>query len=221
MRKKFILLVCVIFLILSCFAIYISKNKVSASEKDNIFNKIQKSKHTENSKSNSSKKENDIKDKANITTEDEIRNDNLENKDNKSNNAPSKNDNAKEDNSKVMKSITHNDGKQPANTITKSENKISVWEKLGITENEYYNSPAPNEGELAFRDSETKCDQVENEITNKYTLVTHSGDVKSYSEKYLGCWITIYLPNNKWMFYNEFKLRESKGEFKKYERTTQ
>lgn len=88
------------------------------------------------------------------------------------------------------------------------------WDKLGISEYDYYNSPGPNEGELAFRDAESKCDAVGTNISNKYGFVTHSGDVKSYSENYIGCWITIHLADGSWMFYREFLEREKRGEFK-------
>lgn len=88
------------------------------------------------------------------------------------------------------------------------------WEKLGISEYDYYNSPAKNEGEIAFRDAESVCDSVSANISNKYGLVTHFGDVKSYSENYIGCWITIHLADGSWMFYKEFLAREKLGEFK-------
>lgn len=87
------------------------------------------------------------------------------------------------------------------------------WEKLGISEYDYYNSPGPNEGQIAFRGAESECERIATDITNTYGFVTHYGDVKSYSERYIGCWITVHLPNGNRMFYNEFKARESRGEF--------
>ena len=88
---------------------------------------------------------------------------------------------------------------------------MTEWEKLGISEWDYYNSPAPNEGELATNIND--CDTEANNIISKYKLVAHSGDVYSYSDDYLGCWIVVNMSDGSWMFYNEFKNREKSGEF--------
>lgn len=87
------------------------------------------------------------------------------------------------------------------------------WEKLGISEYDYYNSPRPNEGEIAFREPESKCERVSNEITNMYHFTTSYGDVHSYSEDYIGCWLIVYMRDGSWIFYKEFKQREARGEF--------
>ena len=97
--------------------------------------------------------------------------------------------------------------------ISTDSSPQNPWERLGISENDYYNSPAPNEGEIAFRESESKCDSVATSITNTYGFVTHFGDVYSYSESYIGCWITVHLPDGRKMFYNEFISRANRGEF--------
>ena len=87
-----------------------------------------------------------------------------------------------EDNSQANDEVTI---KQPESIP--QNNTQTEWEKLGISEYDYYNSPTPSDGEIAFREEESKCDAVTSEITSKYSFVTHYGDVRSYSNKYLGC----------------------------------
>ena len=101
----------------------------------------------------------------------------------------------------------------PTSSVSPTPTQKTAWELLGISEYDYYNSPGPNEGELAFRESESKCDNVATSITNTYGFVTHFGDVYSYSESYIGCWITVHLPDGRRMFYNEFISRVNRGEF--------
>ena len=123
-------------------------------------------------------------------------------------------------------------GKEGTNNSTvKSETNVSIpksptsqpqpssppvqteWGKLGISEYDYYNRPAPGEGEIAFSEAESKCDAVADNITNQYSFVTHTGDVRSRSENYLGCWITIHFADGSYMFYKEFMSRVNRGEF--------
>lgn len=92
-------------------------------------------------------------------------------------------------------------------------NTPTEWEKLGISEYDYYNSPRPNEGEIAFREPESTCDRVSQEIASQYHFRTQYGDVHSYSEDYIGCWIVVNMYDGSWMFYSEFKQREARGEF--------
>ena len=110
-------------------------------------------------------------------------------------------------------SSNSNSSTPPKNNTYVAPRTLTEWEKLGISEYEYYHSPAPNEGEIAFYSSESVCANEANSIVTKYKVVTNYGDVKSYSENYLGCWIVVKLPNGSWMFYKEFKNREANGEF--------
>lgn len=126
-----------------------------------------------------------------------------------SNNSTNTNDKASTSNNKEKSSPNI-----PTNNYVPPVPVQTEWEKLGISEYDYYNSPGENEGEIAFSDAVSVCDGVGANISDKYGLVTHSGDVKSYSENYIGCWITIHLADGSWMFYNEFKVREARGEFK-------
>lgn len=115
-------------------------------------------------------------------------------------------------------STSNNKEKSNPNTTTNNYTPPvpvqTEWGKLGISEYDYYNSPGENEGEVAFRDAVSVCDSEGAKISDKYSLVVHTGDVRSYSEKYIGCWITVHLQDGSWMFYNEFKVREARGEFK-------
>lgn len=111
-------------------------------------------------------------------------------------------------------SYVQNNSSTPISSVSSTPPVTQTpWGALGISEYDYYNNPAPNEGELAFRESESKCDSVATLIANQYGFVTHFGDVYSYSESYIGCWITIHLPDGRRMFYNEFMSRVNRGEF--------
>lgn len=98
-----------------------------------------------------------------------------------------------------------------SNNTTTTPKILTEWEKLGISEYDYYNTPTPNEGEIA--NEITDCDSKADEINVEYGFITHSGDVRSYSNNYLGCWITIHFNDGSWIFYNEFKARADRGEF--------
>ena len=104
--------------------------------------------------------------------------------------------------------VVNVDDSNKHNEVTKV---LTEWEKLGISEWDYYHTPAPNEGEIATNIID--CDEEVNNIITKYRLVAHSGDTYSYSDDYLGCWIVIIFSDNSKMFYNEFKSREKTGEF--------
>lgn len=224
MKRRKILLVCIcIITVLSCSFIIYSKNKNNVKSISNFSNKIEKSDKPKNNKSAGNDKKEDIVEEKNKSTEEKKEKKDSQNRINdvskKSSNTTTNNTNEKKDNSN---NSTSNNSSNKSNNTTQSSSTSSVkvektmtaWEKLGISEYEYYNSPGPNEGEIAFNKPESACESAANTITKMYAFVTHFGDVKSYSDRYIGCWITIHLPNGEWMFYGKFKEREKRGDFK-------
>ena len=83
------------------------------------------------------------------------------------------------------------------------------WEKLGISEYDYYNTPSDNEGELAFKGSTSLCQNEINRLINQYydsgidggNYYTING---KYTHSYLGCGIKIYINGNTYT-YNQIK----------------
>ena len=107
----------------------------------------------------------------------------------------------------------------PKNNTTQSNNnqvqepvvvkELTAWEKLGISEYDYYNTPSDNEGELAFKGSTSLCQNEINRLINKYydsgidggNYYTING---KYTHSYLGCGIKMYM-NGKAYTYSQIK----------------
>ncbi len=85
----------------------------------------------------------------------------------------------------------------------------TAWEKLGISEYDYYNTPSDNEGELAFKGSTGLCQNEINRLVNTYydsgidggNYYTVNG---KYTHSYLGCGIKMYM-NGKAYTYSQIK----------------
>lgn len=223
MKKGKIFLFCIcIVVVLSCTFIIFTKSRSNSKNSSNSYNKKEITHKMKNNQiKEDNKKENESLKEKNITNDE--KSDKVENT--KTSDEVSKkltNDSEKKTDTKTIhnSSTNKNNNSVQSNSSnnnasnSKSERPMTAWEKLGISEEQYNNSPGPNEGEIAFRKPESVCESTANSITNMYAFVTHVGDVKSYSDKYIGCWITIHLPSGEWMFYGKFKEREKRGEFK-------
>ena len=89
------------------------------------------------------------------------------------------------------------------------ETPLTEWEKLGISEYDYYNTPSDNEGELAFKGDTSLCQNEINRLINQYydsgidggNYYTING---KYTHSYLGCGIKIYMNGNTYT-YNQIK----------------
>lgn len=89
------------------------------------------------------------------------------------------------------------------------ETLLTEWEKLGISEYDYYNTPSDNEGELAFKGDTSLCQNEINRLINQYydsgidggNYYTING---KYTHSYLGCGIKIYINGNTYT-YNQIK----------------
>lgn len=172
-------------------------NKISLTDKKKNTDKEEKEKIKETTvKENETNKVDDEKEN--------ISNNSISNEENNFSNA----NNYQQKNSNNSSNDYQPNNSNNTTTIPKT---LTEWEKLGISEYDYYNTPTPNEGEIAK--GITDCDSKAKEINDEYGFNVHSGDVKSYSDKYLGCWITIHFNDSSWMFYNEFKARADRGEF--------
>ena len=83
--------------------------------------------------------------------------------------------------------------------------KLTEWEKLGISEYDYYNTPSDNEGELAFKGSTSLCQNEINRLVNIYydsgidggNYYTVNG---KYTHSYLGCGIKMYMNGNAYTY---------------------
>lgn len=83
--------------------------------------------------------------------------------------------------------------------------ELTEWEKLGISEYDYYNTPSDNEGELAFKGSTSLCQNEINRLVNKYydsgidggNYYTING---KYTHAYLGCGIKMYMNGNAYTY---------------------
>ncbi len=97
----------------------------------------------------------------------------------------------------------------PQAPVSESVRELTEWEKLGISEYDYYNTPSDNEGELAFKGNTNLCQNEINRLVNKYydsgidggNYYTING---KYTHSYLGCGIKMYMNGNIYT-YNQIK----------------
>ena len=77
------------------------------------------------------------------------------------------------------------------------------WEKLGITEYEYYNAKMFDWEEIAYKNIQD-CQNEASRINQKYSFVTNYGNVAGKYINTVGCWVMVYV-NGKGYYLNEFR----------------
>lgn len=93
--------------------------------------------------------------------------------------------------------------------VVEQKKEKTAWEILGISEYDYYNTPNDNEGELAFIGDTSLCKNEINRLVNTYyddgidggNYFTING---KYTYSYLGCGINMFI-NGKSYTYNQIK----------------
>lgn len=216
MRKKvFLILISLILLIFFIFVFYIFLCK--NSESNNIDNEV---KTTEKIKKEITKKEDDYNESAK-DNEINIKDDNTNNYSNDVSTSKSSKNNMESNYTSSFNVINNNSNKESnsSSTPTSSSNnqtnnesvpvepvrELTEWEKLGISEYDYYNTPSENEGELVFKGSTNLCQNEINRLVNQYydsrmdggNYYTVNG---KYTHAYLGCGIKMYMNGNAYTY---------------------
>lgn len=216
MRKKFFfILTSMILLIVFIFVFYIFLCK--NSESNSIDNEV---KTTEKIKKEITKKEDDYNES---TKDDEvsIKDDDTNNYSNNVSTSKSSKNNMESNHTSNSDVINNNSNKESNSNLTpESSNnnqtnnepvpvepvrELTEWEKLGISEYDYYNTPSENEGELAFKGSTGLCQNEINRLVNQYydsgidggNYYTVNG---KYTHAYLGCGIKMYMNGNTYTY---------------------
>lgn len=215
MKKKVFFILSSIILLVVFSLIFIDHFNHSELSNNKIKNE---SKEKELIKNNSNKKEDDIdvnednKNNVENTDDHNYNNDNSYSKSNKPNmesNSTSKsnviNNNSNTESSKA--NVSPPSPPQNNNPVQEQEppRELTAWEKLGISEYDYYNTPSDNEGELAFKGSTSLCQNEINRLVNKYydsgidggNYYTING---KYTHAYLGCGIKMYMNGNTYTY---------------------
>ena len=93
----------------------------------------------------------------------------------------------------------------PATTTTPSvpQEPLTEWEKLGISEYEYYNAKLFDWEEVASTDI-NECISDASRINNTYGFVTNYGYVSGKYVNTVGCWVTVNV-NGIEYYLNEFE----------------
>ncbi|MDO5002781.1 MAG: hypothetical protein Q4E39_00935, partial [bacterium] len=90
---------------------------------------------------------------------------------------------------------------QPANTQPQQPAQPprpqTEWEKLGISEYAYYNTPMFSWEEKAYSNI-NDCINEANSINQKYGFVTNYGYVSGKYVDTIGCWVKVYVDGNKY-----------------------
>lgn len=116
------------------------------------------------------------------------------------NNSTSKSEQKVEVKNETPKSETKQEEKQSSNEIpkvdTNTNNDINAWDELGITENEYYNSPAWSWARVDFAiekyGSQEKCLNACIEYGESTGMGYSCSTINSYSGRYLGEMLKLF-----------------------------
>lgn len=116
------------------------------------------------------------------------------------NNSTSKSEQKVEVKNETPKSETKQEEKQSSSQIpkvdTNSKNDINAWDELGITENEYYNSPAWSWARVDFAvekyGSQEKCLNACIEYGESTGMGYSCSTINSYSGRYLGEMLKLF-----------------------------
>lgn len=116
------------------------------------------------------------------------------------NNSTSKSEQKVEVKNETPKSETKQEEKQSSSEIpkvdTNTKNDINAWDELGITENEYYNSPAWSWARVDFAiekyGSQEKCLNACSEYGESTGMGYSCSTINSYSGRYLGEMLKLF-----------------------------
>lgn len=116
------------------------------------------------------------------------------------NNSTSKSEQKVEVKTETPKSETKQEEKQSSSQIpkvdTNTKNDINAWDELGITENEYYNSPAWSWARVDFAvekyGSQEKCLNACIEYGESTGMGYSCSTINSYSGRYLGEMLKLF-----------------------------
>lgn len=116
------------------------------------------------------------------------------------NNSTSKSEQKVEVKNETPKSETKQEEKQSSSQIpkldTNTKNDINAWDELGITENEYYNSPAWSWARVDFAiekyGSQEKCLNACVEYGESTGMGYSCSTINSYSGRYLGEMLKLF-----------------------------
>ena len=116
------------------------------------------------------------------------------------NNSTSKSEQKVEVKNETPKSETKQEEKQSSSQIpkvdTNTKNDINAWDELGITENEYYNSPAWSWARVDFAiekyGSQEKCLNACIEYGESTVMGYSCSTINSYSGRYLGEMLKLF-----------------------------
>ena len=77
------------------------------------------------------------------------------------------------------------------------------WEKLGISEYEYYNAKLYSWQEIAYKNI-GECSNEAKRINDQHGFITNYGNVAGKYVNNVGCWVIVYV-NGQEYYLNEFK----------------
>ncbi len=215
MKKIVIIVISLILVIVSTISVVIiNSNKDSKSNFKQTAMKVKsKKKNSSISKTKPDEKPASNEEK-NDTTNIKKSDDNNKNIDNNKPKGSNSNTNETENNSIQSKQTVKSSDIQGTKNVTSPPNtaperSLTEWEKLGISEYDYYNTPSDNEGELVFKGDMSLCQNEINRLVNKYydsgldggNYYTING---KYTHSYLGCGIKMYM-NGQAYTYSQIK----------------
>lgn len=222
MKKRkimFVIILLVTIFGLSSILYFNSKNK----NLKNTDKKISEKNIINQAKKKNSKNENTIKDQT-------IENEETSSKNQDESQKDSLNKNSSKQESNSSNQVSNNTSQTTTTTSATTDQKQTTsqqvqtpprvqteWERLGISEYDYYNTPAHNEGEIAFYGDISLCIGEKNRLTDLYYDKGINGGREytvngEYTHSYLGCGLYIIM-NGKSYKYSEIIAMEKQGFF--------
>ena len=206
-KKKIILICMVVFVVIGSFmTVFIvhSLNKTKFNKKEEVQQEEQKDSNKKTKGTQKEEAKNKEKTLEQETTTEETNENIKEATTQKGNN--NHNSNIRQDSDTPNKSSNNNtqtpssQPTQPPQTPSKPQTE---WEKLGISEYEYYNAKLYDEEEVAFKNI-VDCKNEAIRINNTYDFVTNSGNVSGKYVNSVGCWVEVYIDGKPYSL-SEFK----------------
>lgn len=176
----------------------ITKEKTSIKNVDKSEDEIETKNKVDNSKQEGKIQNNELVEEADkITSEDNPVSNNNNNSSSTSNvtqNATESNTN----NTRIKESIDSNTSNSNVQTPPQISIPQTEWEKLGISEYDYYHTPMNNGEEVAFESDTSVCTAEINRLVNTYFKEGLSGGNSytvngKYTYSYIGCGINIFI----------------------------
>lgn len=220
MKKKKIIVLVVIFVLILC-AIGFGVNRIffqdnseiveSKEEKKNRDNDTKKNEQEKEDNSEEQEAEEESIDESSVESEEESTVSSNDSKSDNSSNSSSYNSQSQTTNNSSSVSTSQQAPSTPQTPPTESQTPpqeqqpLTAWEQLGISKEEYYNTPLIAGDEVAFSGDISVCEaEVDSLIAKYYKQGLSRGNsydvIGKYTHSHIGCGLNVYINGVKYSY---------------------